>query len=108
MFRYFRVPLIAIAAVVALATFEPATTQADVYWDGYWGWYNNDYRPYYHRRHYRNYYDDSNYNRYYRGYDYEPYYYGRPDYDRGYYYNRHSLRGRHNSIDVGPLHIDWR
>lgn len=101
MFRHFRIPLIAIAAIVALSTIVPATTQADDYWGGYWGWYNDDYRPYYHRRHHRYYYNDWDYDRYYRGYNY-PYYY------RGYYYNPHSLRGPHNSLQLGPLHFDWR
>ena len=29
---------------------SPAPAQADDYWDGYWGWYDNTYRPYYYRQ----------------------------------------------------------
>jgi hypothetical protein len=28
----------------------PAASQAQDYWNSYWGWYDNTYRPYYHRQ----------------------------------------------------------
>lgn len=81
--------------------------QAQNYWNNYWGWHNNTYRPYYRQRYgYGNY---NNYNRGwssgYRGYSYPNYGYGSGyggygGYGGGYY--------RGNSVQVGPLRFFWR
>src|SRR5690606_14988599 len=86
--------LVVIAGTLAAASmFAPQTAQADDYWDGYWGWYDNDYTPRYHQhygrgyRHFNNnYYWDNDY--YHRDYRYRPRYNNRY-YDRGYYNRRY-------------------
>ncbi len=95
---------------------EPAQADDnDGYWKNYWGWYDGNYRPYYHNqyRQYRNYdrdygyrndpynlnrYNDSPYTYGYYG---DRYRYDRDRYDRDY-------RGRRNSVDVNGFRFEWR
>jgi len=107
------------AAVLGLAmlVLSPAPAQADEYWDGYWGWYDNTYRPYYYRQ----------YSRYPGGYVYGPGayaypgYYGSPYYGGapywggryGAYYGTPNIGYRDfgrfgGRVDVGPLSFGWR
>lgn len=77
---------------IAPATEAPAQ---DRYWNQYWGWYDNDYRPYQYRNYYRNrdrYRDDRYYDRgYYRSPTRERYYYRQPQ----------------GQIRVGPFGLNW-
>lgn len=61
------------------------------YWNRYWNWYDNDYRPYWHRRNRARRFNDFGY-RYGRNYRYYSPYFGR----------------YRNSIQVGPLRFGWR
>ena len=87
----------------------------DGYWNRYWNWYDDSYRPYYHRR-YR-YYDDDDGYRYRYGYR-DPYsrrYYGR-SWDRDGYYGYRRWRDRRWWDDdderyylrIGPLRFGWQ
>jgi hypothetical protein len=84
--------LTAVLALVALGS-VPSLKAADVtvrdYWPNYWGWYDNNYSPYYRRYYNRNDYYQPRYN-YYRGYDryYEP--------------------GPRFGVGAGPLYFEWR
>jgi hypothetical protein len=113
MTRFFRQLMVAtILAISALTV--PAVSKADDYWDGYWGWYDGSYRPYYTRRHYS--YPAYSY---YDGYYGDPYYYGSP-YRRGYYGRRGGIyygtpdfgyrdfRGGGGQVNVGGLRFGWR
>lgn len=83
---------------VSLYTAIPTSAKADhnPYWRNHWGWYNNTYRPYYHRSYY---YSPGYYGGYYGGgYPYG-YYGGRGYYGGGYYGG--------GSVNVGPLNIGW-
>lgn len=99
MFRLFKPLLLASVVAGGLVFSDARPASADEYWNSYWSWYDNSYRPYYYRRH-RN---------YYRDYDYDDYrrhrsYYRRPYDRRGYYYRRPSG----GSIQLGPLQLNWR
>lgn len=90
--------------VAAMSLVAPQVTEAnDRYWNNYWDWYGNDYSRYYNRRHQGYRYSNRDY--------YGDYRYRRPrnQYNRYPRYNRrHSFRGSHNSLQLGPLHLDWR
>jgi hypothetical protein len=90
--------------------------QADDYWDGYWGWYDNTYRPYTYRSYSRPYYGSGyyspGYGYYGPGYGYYGGRYG--GYGRGYnYYGGSGVgvavgpRGG-GAVNVGPLQFGWR
>ncbi|MHB0958548.1 MAG: hypothetical protein ACYC6N_08785 [Pirellulaceae bacterium] len=91
-------------AALSLTIVTPVDSQAaDRYWQNYWRWYDNDYRPYYHR-----------YNA--RRFDYDRDY--RPDWDRGYYGNPRTARQYRyrpdyqyqvprGGVDIGPLQLWW-
>ena len=104
--------LLSVVLGASLTAIAPTSVKADDYWDGYWNWYDNSYRPYYYRQ--QRYPNDYYYsNRYYDGY-----------YGDGYYGNRYSPRTRYygtpnygyqqqyygggNSVQVGPLRFGWR
>jgi hypothetical protein len=104
MHRFFQVLLI-LAVIGGGLAVAPKHSQADDYWNGYWGWYDNHYRPYYHR-HY------SYYPRAYQQY-YSPPYYSQPYYGyRDYYgsYPSYGYRdyGSGGSIQIGPYSFGWR
>lgn len=118
MFKLMR-SLLLTGTVLATAGFAlPDTTHAQDYWDGYWGWYDNTYRPYtnryyrgYNRRPYRNF-NRGYYNRGYNwdnDYYYRDYGYGRgwrgDYYDRGYYGRGWNRDGGY--LQLGPLGIGW-
>jgi hypothetical protein len=80
-------------------TFAPASHAQD-YWNNYWGWYDNTYRPYYHRYTYRPYADYGYLQPSYGGY-----------YDYGYaprYYDYGGYRPYGGQVQVGPFSFGWR
>jgi hypothetical protein len=89
-----------------LVALRPAPAGADDYWNGYWGWYDNTYRPYYYRQYSYGpaygypppaygYYGPSYYN-------YGPYgYYGAPRAGVSVYPGGAAVR-------VGPMRFGWR
>jgi hypothetical protein len=90
-----------VVLAIPLSIAGTSSVKADDYWDGYWSWYDNTYRPYYYRQ-YRSpdmYYDG----RYYDGRYYYPQtrYYGTPRF--GY---RENYPGR-GEVRVGPLRFGW-
>jgi hypothetical protein len=88
--------LAAVLGVSFLASTPAAKADHNPYWRGHWGWYNNTYRPYYHR----SYYSNPGYGYYGGGY-YQPYgYYGNNYYRGGGYYGG-------GAVNVGPLNIGW-
>jgi hypothetical protein len=112
-----------LAAVIAGSLFAvgPAPANADDYWNGYWGWYDSTYRPYYSRRYA---YSGPGYGYYapnyapapaygytygpgYYGYGYNSYaplggaYYGVPGAGVGVYPGGAAVR-------VGPARLGWR
>jgi hypothetical protein len=107
--------------VASFACISPAPAQADDYWDGYWGWYDNTYRPYYYRQYtsprvggYM--YGPGTY--YGSGAYYSPGYYS-PGYSYGYgapagaYYGTRNLGYRDfgpygGTVRVGPVRFGWR
>jgi hypothetical protein len=83
----------------SLLVLPPRTTQADDYWNGYWGWYDNTYRPYYYRRYYA-----------------PPSYYPQqvppppPTYPGTYYYSSPNYYARPyygSGVQIGPLRFGW-
>ena len=86
-------------AALCLTALAPNLSQAahpDPYWDRYWGWYDNEYRPYYLRR---------------GTWPYPNYYYSTPPagrmwdyYPRGY---RSYYRAPGGSVNVGPVQVWW-
>lgn len=104
--------LLMAAVVCATVQFAaPEVEAASQYWDGYWSWYDNDYRSYYNQRYRTRSYPYQHYNRYNNGRDYRAYYrdgYNTYDgYGRG-NIGRHTTPYPHNSAQIGPLHFDWR
>lgn len=116
-----------LGAIIGLSflTIGPTRAQADDYWDGYWGWYDNTYRPYYYRQYYRSpyyggaYYGPSYYGpSYYGGAYYGGYpsygYYGYPGYRYGgAYYGTPNIGyrdfgGGGGQVRVGPVQFGWR
>jgi hypothetical protein len=104
--------LAAVLSVSALAV--PSTAKADDYWDGYWGWYDGSYRPYYTRRYYtypRTGYYASPYGGYYGGGYYDGGYYGRR-YRSNYYgtpnIGYRDFRGGGGQVNIGGLRFGWR
>jgi hypothetical protein len=109
--RFFRRLLLGALVTLTLygANSSTVTAQRTVeYWPGYWHWYDNTYRPYYHR-----YYGPTNSSPAYSGPAYSgptyydtapPAYYGgnapyyTPYYTRPYY---------GNGVQVGPLRFGW-
>jgi hypothetical protein len=110
--------LLGAVAWFGLMAVTPAPqAQADEYWDGYWGWYDNTYRPYTYRQ-----FSPPNYG-YYSGPAYGTFgsynspgfgYYGNPSgYGRGYSYYGGPGVGvavgpRGGGAVVGPLQFGWR
>ena len=105
-----RIFLLAVVLGVGLLVLLPAPAAADDYWPGYWGWYDNVYRPYYTRQ-YSYYgptysYPTPSYPAPAYGYygpSYYPYgaYYGGPAVGVGVYPGGSVAR-------VGPLRFGWR
>jgi hypothetical protein len=95
-------------------TLSPAKAAADEYWDGYWGWYDNTYSPYYTRRYYSEPYSYGpyNYGPSYGSYPGGAYYSGRPRYYGGDYYGTPNFGYRDypgaGQVRVGPLRFGWR
>jgi hypothetical protein len=116
---FIRSIVLGVAAWMSLLVVMPVPVQADDYWNGYWGWYDNTYRPYYYHQYSRPtfgaYYGSSGpYPRYY-GAPYPGYYSG---YGYGYvpsrtYYGTPGVgvavgpRGG-GAVNVGPLQFGWR
>lgn len=113
---------VVIAAVLGTSflAFAPAPAQADDYWDGYWGWYDNTYRPYYYRQYasprvggYTYSYGGPGAYYYSPGYyspGYAPGYYGSP---YGAYYGTRNFGYRDygpygGTVRVGPVRFGWR
>ena len=108
-FRIFLLSAIVAGSLLALC---PAPASADDYWNGYWGWYDNTYRPYYTRRYYSGpaygYYAPAPaygyYGPGYYGPAYAPYggaYYGGPAAGVAVYPGGTAVR-------VGPMRFGWR
>jgi hypothetical protein len=109
---WLRNPLLAAAIVGSLLSIAPAPVQADDYWNGYWGWYDNTYTP--------------GYGRYYSSrpvyggaYYSQPYYggayYSQPYYSQPYYGNYYGVPGAGvqvygvgRAVNVGPVRFGWR
>jgi len=109
---WLRNTLLAAAIVGSLLSFAPAPVQADDYWNGYWGWYDNTYTP--------------SYGRYYSSrpvyggaYYSQPYYggayYSQPYYSQPYYGNYYGVPGAGvqvygtgRAVNVGPVRFGWR
>jgi len=76
----------------------------DDYWVNHWRWYDNSYRPYYHRNYYGPYYGGGAYGYgpgvYYGGSYSGPYY-------RSYYYPGGTAYYPGNQVQVGPLRFGW-
>jgi hypothetical protein len=114
MLRIFRRMMLA-TILAASALTVPQVAQADDYWDGYWGWYDGSYQPYYSRRYYSpgySYYG-SPYGGYYGGGYYDRGYYGRGYGRRGNYYGTPNFgyrdyRGGGGSVNIGGLRFGWR
>jgi hypothetical protein len=106
----FRTLLVSTLLGLSLVALSPSSSQADDYWDGYWGWYDNTYRPYYYRQYYYapryDYYGPAypSYGYYdrYPGYRYRGNYYGTPNF--GY----RDFGGGGGQVRVGPLRFGWR
>ena len=118
---WIRNSLLATALGLSLLAIGPQPAQADDYWDGYWGWYDNTYRPYYYRQYARSpYYGGATYGgAYYGGYPSTAYYGGYPSgayyggYRGGAYYGTPSFgysdfRGGAGAVRVGPMTFGWR
>ena len=118
----FRTLLASAALGLAALVVSPAPAQADDYWDGYWGWYDNTYRPYYYRQ-YSRYPAGGGYTYGHSAYAYPGYSYGSPYYGGaspywggrygGAYYGTpnagYSDFGRYGGrVNVGPLSFGWR
>ena len=103
---WLRNTLLAAAIVGSLLSAAPAPVQADDYWNGYWGWYDNTYAPGYGR-----------YYTYSRPY-YGGGYYSQPYYGGGYYYSQpyygtpgagvQIYGGGRGAVNVGPIRFGWR
>jgi len=95
---WLRNTLLAAAIVGSLLSVAPAPVQADDYWNGYWGWYDNTYTP--------------GYGRYYSS---RPYYggayYSQP-YDGSYYgvpgAGVQVYGAGRGAVNVGPVRFGWR
>src|SRR5262245_24740297 len=108
----------------SLAVMPSPAARSDDYWNGYWGWYDTTYQPYYTRRYYSGpaytYYGAApGYTYYGPGYNYygPGYYYGPGTY--GYYapYGRYYgapragvmvYPGGGAAARVGPVRFGWR
>lgn len=91
--------LVAVMGVTLLSGVPAAKADHNPYWRGHWGWYNNTYRPYYHR----NYYYGPGY---YGGAYYQPY----SGYSAGYYSPGYGYGGYYGGgvgVGVGPVNIGW-
>jgi hypothetical protein len=116
-FRIFLLSTVVAASVIALC---PAPAGAADYWNGYWGWYDSTYVPYYQRYYsYGPAYSGPAYSyygpsygyyggpAYYNNYGYAPYaplggaYYGVPGAGVGVYPGAAAVR-------VGPMRLGWR
>lgn len=93
-----------LGAVLAISAVTVGTSaaRADDYWDGHWRWYDNSYRPYYHRHYYRSPYFGGSY----RYYGPSQYYGPSPYYGNGYYYGPNYYYPG-NGVQVGPLRFGW-
>jgi len=98
---WLRNTLLAAAILGSLLSAAPAPVQADDYWNGYWGWYDNTYAPAYGR-----YYSSRPYyaSPYYASPYYSPPYYG-PYYGPGVGVG---VYGRRAAVNVGPVRFGWR
>jgi hypothetical protein len=103
-----------LAMIAGAFAAAPQPAQADDYWNNYWGWYDNSYRPFYSRS---NRYDYRPYGSYYGGYysgqpnyGYDNYYYrNAPDYYYSPNYGYGSGYGYGGGqVQVGPLRFGWR
>lgn len=105
---WLRNTLLAAAIVGPLLSVAPAPVQADDYWNGYWGWYDNTYAPGYGRYY--------TYSRpYYGGTYYSSPYYSSPYYSAPYYGPSYygvpgagvQVYGRRAAVNVGPVRFGW-
>jgi hypothetical protein len=106
--------LIILVLTAAFVANSPAA-QADDYWNGYWNWYDHDYRPYYNRAYYSYPYLGNTYPYYGAYYRPNGYYYGNNyvnPYPNGYttYYgnNVYYPPPPRGMIGVGPAQVYWR
>ena len=115
MITFIRTLLLSAVVGLSLVTLAPSPAQGDDYWNGYWSWYDNTYRPYYYKqyyygpgysvRSYSNYYYSPAYPGYTYAPGYGPYYgpyYGTPrvGYAPGPYGG--------GTVRVGPMRFGWR
>ena len=107
MSSWFRILMLSLLVGTSLAVVGPSSAKADEYWDGYWGWYDNTYRPYTYRQYNyypRDYYYGGPYSGYGRSYySYPPArYYGGPN------VGVYDYAPRGGSVQVGPMRFGWR
>jgi hypothetical protein len=113
--KRFLLVVVFLAMIAGAFAWSPRAAQADDYWDNYWGWYDNSYRPFYSRS---SRYDYRPYGSYYGGY-----YYSRPNADYNYFYRNapdyyyspnygygtaYPSYGGGGQVQVGPLRFGWR
>jgi len=119
-----RLGLLSVVVGASLLALVPASTDADDYWNSYWGWYDNTYRPYYTQRYYASpgygYATGPAYSTYvpaistygpgYYGPSYAPGYYGNAPY--GTYYGTPragvGVYPGSTAVRVGPMRFGWR
>jgi len=106
--KAFRIVLATAVVVASLVALCPAPAAAADYWNGYWGWYDSTYVPYYQRYYsaptpyapaYSSYYAPPAYG--YYGPGYAAPYYPAPGVGVGVYPGVAAAR-------VGPLRLGWR
>jgi hypothetical protein len=110
--KAFRLFLLSAVVAGSLPALCPAPASADEYWPGYWGWYDNTYRPYYARRYA---YSGPGYSYYAPAPAYGPAYYG-PGYSGyapyGTYYGAPAagvgVYPGGTAVRVGPMRFGWR
>ena len=104
--RRLKATLLATVLGVSFFAMAPKAEAHNPYWRNHWGWYNNTYRPYYHRNYY---YGPS----YYSGAYYSPYggYYNRGYGGYGGYYGGTDVGvgvgGAGIGVGVGPVGVGW-
>lgn len=113
MTTFIRTLLLSAVVAISLVAVAPSNVRGDDYWNGYWSWYDNTYRPYYYRQYYYgpgygvrsySYYGPGYYGNYYAP-GYSPYYgpyYGTPRFG----YAPGSYGG--GAVRVGPMRFGWR
>jgi hypothetical protein len=119
--KFLRVLLLAGVAFVASLVLRADRADSrgpDDYWKGYWGWYDNGYRPYYYGRHYSAYRhaddDDDGYRHDdddddgYRYRQYAPYRYRTYRASPQYYYHNHGPAYGYRQYPYGGGSWRWR